>query len=644
MISFRKVTIKNFRAYKDVTIEFSSDKGVFLMSGENNAGKSTFLNAINWCLYGDTPFYTTENIKEVVNNHVSDDALASVELIADIRGTRFRFYRTTRRGQPGGVPTVSSEENGNWTDLNNIYAEDAVKRILPKDLRHLFFFNGEQLKNIFTKSSNENDLKFSIYKVSGLNIIDNAIRHLSAVEELYFKQLKKQSHQANKIQELTEKKEDLESRIEGHDIAINDLREKVKRKEQRRNELDKLIKDTAEARFLLEKRDGLEDRIKTLKAEIDDLAYIKADVIHKNFHRAILHHDFEHYTQSLIEASRQGVLPPPINPAETAKILKTGICSVCEHHISDEERSRIESKHTEYARLIELQYLIDGVGVFDTVSQDLSERVRDEYRTAIMKIGSKRAEKTKLEEDKKKVNESLRGIDEAQMHDNPQMSRTHIEDRIQQLNLQIGFDARNKDILTQALKKVEAELHRAAQQSPEMQHYDDLRLKAQYLKTKLADAKLIMEESIRQKLQKSLWDVFSKIFSHTNFTAITIDSDYALTLAATDGIRYSTGMLGTGATKVLGLSLAYVLSKDLGYTDVPFLIDNFYGDIKGTHFDEMTKMISSLAEDKQIIIMDLNIDDTVRGFNDDTLAQMFEIERIAETNETTIREVSYGSK
>lgn len=641
MISFKRISIKNFRAYKDVVVDFSSDSGIFLISGDNNSGKSTFLNAINWCLYGDTPFYTTENIREVTNNHVSDDAVVSVEIFADIRGSRYRFQRSTRRGSYGGVLSVFIEEDGNWTALEGVVGQDAVRRILPKDLRHLFFFNGERLKDIFSKTSEEHDLQSSIYKVSEIDIIDNAMRHLGIAEEQYLKQIAKKNRNSDKIDKLREEKENAESHVEGHTNVINEQLEEKKRLNQKIAELDKLIKDTAESRYILEKRDDLQSKIKDLKIDLDKLKFDKADVFHQNFHRILLNDEFQEYSTTLIEASRQGVIPPPINPTVTGRILDGGVC-ICGRDISDSERRYIESQHTEYERMQELQYLTDGILIFEQIKNELPNTGYN-YRDILKDERQKCHEKGKLEEELKKVNESLEGIDEAKAHDNPELRRTRLLDRIDRIGMQIGSDGRNKELWMSRLKAINKELDKVIEQDTSTSRLERLRLKAQTLRSILGEVKTVMENSIREKLQRSVWDTFSSILPDTNFVEIKLDKDYTMTLLATDGIPYSTGMISEGTTKVLGLSLAHSLSKDLGYTDVPFLIDNLYGNIKDTHYEQMTKMISSLASNKQIVIMDLNIDNTERSFEPGVISQKFALERIIDENKTIVKEIDHES-
>ena len=61
----KQITLSNFRQYKEKqVVEFSCDKekNVTVILGDNTSGKTTLIQAFNWCLYGLTSFKTRELI------------------------------------------------------------------------------------------------------------------------------------------------------------------------------------------------------------------------------------------------------------------------------------------------------------------------------------------------------------------------------------------------------------------------------------------------------------------------------------------------------------------------------------------------------------------------------------------------------
>ena len=49
------ITMKFFGSYKDVTIDFSKiNSGIFLITGDTGAGKTTIFDAITYALYGES--------------------------------------------------------------------------------------------------------------------------------------------------------------------------------------------------------------------------------------------------------------------------------------------------------------------------------------------------------------------------------------------------------------------------------------------------------------------------------------------------------------------------------------------------------------------------------------------------------------
>ena len=137
---------------------------------------------------------------------------------------------------------------------------------------------------------------------------------------------------------------------------------------------------------------------------------------------------------------------------------------------------------------------------------------------------------------------------------------------------------------------------------------------------------------IRRKLESNIWDSFSKILPGTVFTGVSISENYSVIMKSDNGKRYTVEMLSTGQAKVLGLALVNALSTDLGYAEVPLLIDNLYGDIDAEHFEDVSHMIESLSSQKQTIIMNLmsiNVDTT---FDSSRIVQEFNIKKQGEAS------------
>lgn len=620
MISFDRIRIENFRAYQDVDIQFTSQNGVILMSGDNGTGKSTLLNAICWCLYADTPFYAIQDSVEIMNKFAPQDAHVKVELTTTIDGNKYVFTRKAERGARGGVLHVQYESNGDWDKLEGASVEDAVKRLLPKDLRHLFFFNGEQIKEIF-KPGNHEGLKTSVHKVSEIDLIEKAKLHLSKVEDNYLREITKSNKNAKAIENLQTRIEKRRHEIQTAEKAIEIFNDKIVLREDTLAKLDKEIETTASAREMLRQKEILEVDLKKAEEIIENCEADKQEVLQNNFHRALLKDEFKEYEQVLSKAEEDGLIPPPVKPEVTRRILDTGIC-ICGQHIGDEQRKYIDNQHQEYERKQELQYLTEGIYVKRGVENNLQD---DTYRLrdAMGAMSKVVQEKTRLQEEIGKINDNLDSVNFK--HDDPESRRNDLRSEISQHIAARGRQSNQLETLYREQREDEKDLKAIIEKDTATEALENKRRYAQMLIGWLTDVGENMEIAIRKKLKQSAKDVFFSILPETDFTDIDISKEYVVTLLSENGITYSTSNLSTGQAKSLGLSLAYGLSKDLGYSTTPLLIDNLYGDISETHHFEVTKMIGILSKEKQVVIMDLSAHKTQQMFEPGIIKQVFNI-------------------
>lgn len=180
--------MRNFRQFKgDTAISFAcaKDQNVTIILGDNTFGKTTLLQAFNWCFY---KFVLLPNSETLLNLDVAaampDGGSADVEVeITLIHGgmeyilTRTQEYVKRSGNVVGLQPSMKvsyKEKDGQVEKIKDSMIENVINNILPKDLSTYFFFDTERVGAV----SDRKDLAESVKGLLGLSVLDNAIKHL----------------------------------------------------------------------------------------------------------------------------------------------------------------------------------------------------------------------------------------------------------------------------------------------------------------------------------------------------------------------------------------------------------------------------------------------------------------------------------
>ncbi len=182
-----RVDIKNYRQYENVAIDFAKDKNIYAFEGKGGTGKSNFLNAIAWCLYGDEPLKSKDDEDYLLSTHLKIDPdhksdKVSVQIDAIFDTTPIRFMRTrVEVGDMGRYEenfTTYYLKNDDWVSYSN--PSYFVDSFLPKSLREFFMFDGENVKST-SKPGYEAHIKNSIEIISYIGLIHRASDHLNKI-------------------------------------------------------------------------------------------------------------------------------------------------------------------------------------------------------------------------------------------------------------------------------------------------------------------------------------------------------------------------------------------------------------------------------------------------------------------------------
>lgn len=276
------VTIENFGSYNgknEFDLSVSEGKPIVLIGGKNGAGKTTFLEAIKFALYGQRGINDRisksgyqQIIRERRHIKLAPNQQTEVRLVFQfVKSGKIETYSIIRRW----VPTSKNEYKEflklavDGKPVTN-QTEDAIQSIIdsmiPPSLAELFFINAEDLK-VFMADGNLDVIRNSLQKLLGLQYINQLEKDLNT--QLKNIAQKNNKSEIEKYNSLVAEINQLENKLEQLTISRGETNTQVA-------SLKKKI-EMAETRFLeqggrfAEKHDENKKRLETLEGKLEIL-------------------------------------------------------------------------------------------------------------------------------------------------------------------------------------------------------------------------------------------------------------------------------------------------------------------------------------------------------------------------------------
>lgn len=155
MFELARLKVRRFRGFVDEE-EFVFDQPVVLLYGENHRGKSSTLNALEWCLFGDQCFGAKTGIRERVdweipNRYVPGDVTVTAEFNGpDGRYTIRRDHVAAGRRGAGTVTVVLPDE----TKLHGDEAQHQLYQLFRSSFQEFMttvYQHQEAIRSILTQ-------------------------------------------------------------------------------------------------------------------------------------------------------------------------------------------------------------------------------------------------------------------------------------------------------------------------------------------------------------------------------------------------------------------------------------------------------------------------------------------------------------
>ncbi|MDE0315857.1 MAG: AAA family ATPase [Candidatus Poribacteria bacterium] len=243
-----RAEFQNFRLLRDLALVFSmdSEKNLTVIRAENETGKTTILNGLQWALYGDDALpgrgsdYRLHPIDWVASERTQIPISVQIEFeITTYRqkskgglietNRRYRIIRSAHETLDGlkHSRTPSTVKLFQLTDRGSVPIEPPeawISEELPPELREVFFTDGDRALSFIEATApvraKRERVEKAIHSLLGLGVIEDALKHVQKTTS----EANKAARKIGTDEELVE----IASKLEQIDKDSEELSEKIK--------------------------------------------------------------------------------------------------------------------------------------------------------------------------------------------------------------------------------------------------------------------------------------------------------------------------------------------------------------------------------------------------------------------------------
>lgn len=650
----KQITLSNFRQYKEKqVVEFSCDKekNVTVILGDNTSGKTTLIQAFNWCLYGLTSFKTRELINseslQEMGLYSTNEVSVEVELQHEERLYVIRRTQTVTKNEPNRAPTFArstlkveyQEENGEMQEVPSVEAQNTVDKILPEALSGYFFFDGEHIADI----NNKGNVVSAVRGLMGLETISEAVDHFDPKKansvisklhkELDIGQDQKDAQLKASLSTAKEKLQSLEQRKTQVENEINYF-------EDRKKELDAKILANAATKARQEEKIRIER----------DLNYLQSnqETVERQIVRDFTKDSYKFFAKSLYakvykviaDAKQDGEGIPKMHSDSIEFILKRGKC-ICGADLTLNQGAVNNIRYEQ--SLLPPQHIGTEIREFkrdcqraETEVEDYAEVVKSDYiriRENANQIDDKKSQLTEL-------SRLLQGnVDVGKFErDNVENEKQLKEKRMLLVNISSSIGEIKNQI--QSLVSTINGLQVATEKNKKINSYIAYATKIYEWFKQSYDKS---EKDVKEDLYTSINDLFSQMY-HGQRT-VEIDDNYHITLKVDNGKGIFVNDTSPGLDTVKNFAfiagivdLARKKAQTKGnelegiqYSSEPYpiVMDAPFSNADDKHIANISKVLPQVAEQVILVVMNKDWEYAQSNMNN-KVGMLYQIEKHSE--------------
>jgi len=276
---FENLLVNNFGVYngrQNFNLSTDKKKPVILIGAMNGSGKTTFLQAVDFVLYGkfsnifQSQKLSYENfLKRNINKeNYEEGAQIELSFFRKYKGKNQKF-KLSRNWKPNG----SKIKDEFFVFIDDEFDEDITKdwdnfveQILPSRVASLFFFDGEKIEQLADLDKSKEVLKKAINSLLGLEIVEQLNIDVDEFQKRSLIQLKT-DEEKEKIDKLNKEIDSLEQGIKKVDENIIQTEDKLTNIKYEVEQID--ISLSQKGLLYYEKKNEYEKEVKEINIKQD---------------------------------------------------------------------------------------------------------------------------------------------------------------------------------------------------------------------------------------------------------------------------------------------------------------------------------------------------------------------------------------
>ena len=611
------IQFENFRKYVNTSIEFkkNNDKDIHVVIAENGVGKTTFLNAMTWCLYNEEPKIKNKDDAlptlntEIINNSHNEYENASVSITVSSDDDSKLIFRRTDVFKIHSIHSDYYKSEGKreeWikqdftvTEIinsqSNVYRDPDdcdrhVYSFIPESIKEFFFFDGEQLDSYFLMSS---AIKDQVFKLSHIYDLNEMERKLKNKLERLRDEGTPNADSESKLKEYNELYSFFESESKRYSI-LSDKYDKLV--EERDNLMDSLG-NAPSLKKIEEKRNK---KIKQKEAFIESLKEKKQslnDIIIKESPKIFAKKAFIK-TLELIEENKDDSYIYPIDETILEDSIKEHSCKVCDRTIDETLVDLLKNKKAKLFLISpEDKILNDNKKYFNSFTNVAERYLKN---------------KKKIQKDIKTFEDTIESLDKEikELYETLELNKDlkkSIDRRDELVNILPGKKSEldslknNNNTLENKVEKLHQEyLDLVSKEKDYKDILGKINLCTESLKV-ISKVKEDMMKDTRNTIQdETNKKFFNLIRKSQTYGSIEINEKYQVVLYDEYGHPASAS---ASASEVELLALAFILAiHSVSSFESPLVVDTLLARISGQQRINVSQSCLNVSEEKQMLL------------------------------------------